>query len=271
MAAKIKPAEKLVSLDLIDRPEKIARLAINDGEISELADSIRERGLQQAIRVARRGDRFLIVYGDRRFLAHKKLGLTKIRATVVDAEDDEIILDRFIENIQRVNLSPLEEALQYQGMRNELGMSIDKIAKRVGKTPGTVERRFRLLGMDSPLMDAVHKRLISLSVAEELWQVKEESYRSYLLEMACEHGVTVAVARMWVDDWRKSQSEKKPGVAGGGGEGPVSLEHKVYLECGLCTGPVEVSEMQTISVCPNCLERLNKILSGSIPEKGGTA
>ena len=271
MAAKIKPAEKLVSLDLIDRPEEIARLAINEDEISELADSIRERGLQQAIRVARRGDRFLIVYGDRRFLAHKKLGLTKIRATVVDAGDDEIILDRFIENVQRVNLSPLEEALQYQGMRDKLGMSIEEIARRVGKTGGTVDRRFRLLGMDRPLMDAVHKRLISLSVAEELWQVKEDSHRSYLLEMACEHGVTVAVAHMWVDDWRKSQAAERGGMAGGRGDGPVSLAPKVYLACALCTGPVEVGELKTISVCPICLDRLNKILSGAVPEKGGTA
>ena len=271
MAAKVKPAERLVDLDLIDRPEEIARLAINDEELAGLADSIRERGLQQPIRLARRGDRFLIVYGDRRYLAHKKLGLTKIRATVVDAEDDEIILDRFVENVQRVNLSPLEEALQYQGMRDKLGMSIDKIAKRVGKTPGTVERRFRLLGMDRPLMDAVHKGLISLGVAEELWRVKEESYRSYLLEMACEHGVTVTVARMWVDDWRKSQAAKGSDVPGGGGEGPVSLERKVYIACHLCTGPVEVEDLKTISVCPVCLDRLNKILSGAIPGEGGRA
>jgi len=271
MAAKIKPAEKLVDLELIDRPAEIARLAINDEELSGLADSIRERGLQQPIKLARRGDRFLIVYGDRRFLAHKKLGLTKIRATVVDAEDDEVILDRFIENVQRVNLSPLEEALQYQGMNLKLGMSIDKIAGSVGKTPGTVERRFRLLGMDKPLMDAVHKRLIGLSVAEELWQVKEESYRSYLLEMSCEHGVTVAVARMWVDDWRKSQAAKRSDVPGGGGGGPVELERKVYIACGLCNGPEEVGELTTISVCKVCLDRLNKILSGAFPEKGGNA
>jgi len=271
MAAKVKPVEKEIALELIDRPEEIARLAINDEELTGLADSIRERGLQQPIKLARRDDRFLIVFGDRRFLAHKKLGLTKIRATVVDAADDEIILDRFIENVQRVNLSPLEEGLQYQGMRDKLGMSIDKIARRVGKTPGTVDRRFRLLGMDRALMDAVHKRLISLSVAEELWQVKEDSHRSYLLEMACEHGVTVAVAHMWVDDWRKSQAAERGGMAGGRGEGPVSLERKVYLACGFCTGPVEVGDLETISICKECLGKLNRILSGADPEKGGTA
>ncbi|MBA7602913.1 Nucleoid occlusion protein [subsurface metagenome] len=271
MAAKVKPVEREIALELIDRPEEIARLAINDEELNGLADSIRERGLQQPIKLARRGDRFLIVFGDRRYLAHRKLGLTKIRATVVDAGDDEIILDRFIENVQRVNLSPLEEAMQYQGMRDNLGMSIDKIARRVGKTAGTVDRRFRLLGMDRPLMDAVHKRLISLSVAEELWQVKEDSHRSYLLEMSCEHGVTVAVAHMWVDDWRKGQMEKDRGAAGGRGEGPVSLAPKVYLACGFCTGPVEVGELHTISICEACLDRMNKILSGAIPEKGGTA
>ncbi|MBA7626981.1 Nucleoid occlusion protein [subsurface metagenome] len=263
MAAKIKPTEKFVELDLIDRPEEIARLAINDEELTGLADSIRERGLQQPIKLARRGDRFLIVYGDRRFLAHKKLGLTKIRATVVDAADDEIILDRFIENVQRVNLSPLEEALQYQGMRDKLGMSIEQIARRVGKTAGTVDRRFRLLGMDRPLMDAVHKRLISLSVAEELWQIKEDSHRSYLLEMSCEHGVTVAVAHMWVDDWRKSQAAERGNMAGGRGEGPVSLERKVYLACGLCNGPEEVGDLQTISVCKVCLQKLYMMLDSN--------
>jgi len=271
MEAKVKPVEKEIEIELIDRPEEIARLDIDENQLSGLADSIRERGLLQAIMVARRGDRFLIIFGDRRYLACKKLGLTKIRATVVDADNEKIFVDRFTENVQRVNLSPLEEALQYQGMRDELGMSIAKVALRVGKTDGTVDRRLRLLRMDKPMVDAVHKGLISLSVAEELWQITDDPQRSYYLEMACAHGVTKAVARMWVDDWKKSVMEKGSAGAGGGGVGPVSLEPKVYLACALCTGPVEVGKLKTISVCPECLERLDRILSGMVPEKGGTA
>ena len=271
MEAKVEAVEREVEVELIDRPEEIARIEIDEEELRGLADSIRERGLQQRIRVARRGDRFLIIFGDRRYLACKKLGMTKIKATVVDADESEVILDRFVENVQRVNLSPLEEALQYKGMRDKLGMSVDEIAVRVSKSEGHVWRKIRMLEMDEPMMDAIHKGLIGVTVGEELWQVKDKSHRAYLLEMACAHGVTKDVARMWADDWKKSRMEKASAGEGGGGEGPVSLDHKVYIACGLCNGPEEVRELTTISVCRECLDRLNKILSGGFPEKGGTA
>jgi len=99
-----------VKMELIDRPEDLARLEIQSIEIEGLADSIRERGLQQPIKLARREGRFKIIFGDRRFLACQFLERKTILATVVDAEDNEIAIDRAIENIQRIDLTPVEEA-----------------------------------------------------------------------------------------------------------------------------------------------------------------
>jgi ParB/RepB/Spo0J family partition protein len=79
-------------MELIDRPEELARLEIKSAEIQSLADSIRERGLQQPIKVAKRGERFMIVFGDRRYLACRLLGHKALHAEVVEATDEEIAI-----------------------------------------------------------------------------------------------------------------------------------------------------------------------------------
>jgi len=112
-----------VKMELIDRPEDLARLDIQQKEIEGLAASIRERGLQQAIKVACRGDRFKLVFGDRRFLACRLLGWEAIEAVVVEATDRDIAIDRAVENIQRVDLTPVEEGLQYKAMMEKMGMN----------------------------------------------------------------------------------------------------------------------------------------------------
>lgn len=255
-----------VNLELIDRPKDLVRLEILGTEIEELADSIRERGLQQPIKVARREGRFTIIFGDRRFLACKLLAGKTIRATVVDATDEDIAIDRAIENIQRVDLSPLEEALQYQAMIDKLGFKVDQVGKKVGKKLGTVKRRLDLLKYPTNIKEAVHSKKITLSLAEEIMNCQDPGYRDYLLEMAVEHGVTSALMRIWVQDWRKSIREER-GVDSEGGGGPnVNLSKTSYMTCGLCDGPFPIEKVRSITVCDGCLGKLHELLSG-LPEK----
>lgn len=262
MAAKSKAVRKHVALDLIDRPEDLARLEVSEEEIEELADSIRERGLQQPIKVARKGERFGIIFGDRRYLACKLLGKKTIEATVVDATEEDIAIDRAVENVQRVDLSPVEEGLQYQGMIEKMGLKLDQVAKRVGKKAGAIKRRLDLLRYPKEYINAVHRKQISLTVAEELVRCADAAHRSYLLEMAINHGITAGIARMWVQDWRKSQA---PGVAvnpGGEGVPGPDFEKTHYIACSLCDQAVDVTKVKSITVCNGCLERLNNLLSG---------
>lgn len=232
-------------------------------EIESLADSIRERGLQQPIKVARKGERFTIIFGDRRFLACQLLERKTILATVVDAKDDEIAIDRAVENIQRVDLSPVEQALQYRGMIEKLGMKLQQVARKVGKKEGTIKRRLDLLKFPRNFIDAVHSGKISLTVAEELMSCSDGAHRDYLLEMAVEHGITAAIGRMWVQDWRKSVAPRVEVDGGGGGEEALHFDKKSYIACGLCNEAVDVTKVKTITICPDCLNQLYDMLHDS--------
>lgn len=259
-----------VGLDLIDRPEDLARLEIQQAEIEGLAESIRERGLQQPIKLARRDKRFMIIFGDRRFLACKLLEAKTIKAMVVDASDQDIAIDRAIENIQRVDLSPVEEGLQYQGMIEKVGMTLVQISRKVGKKEGTIKRRLDLLKFPKHFIDAVHSGKINLTVAEELMSCGDAAHRDYLLEMAIEHGVKTTVARLWVQDWRKRVTSRREVNEEGGGAQELKFEKKHYIACGLCDEPVDVTKVKTITICPECLNQLYDMLhSGEHKTQGG--
>jgi len=258
-----------VKIELIDRPEDVARLDIQQKEIESLADSIRERGLQQPIKVAARGDRFKLVFGDRRFLACKLLGGKDIKAMVVEANDGDIAIDRAIENIHRVDLTPVEEGLQYRDMIERMGMSREQVAQMVSKDLHVIRRRLNLLEYPDKFLNAVQGKKVTLSVAEELMSCRDPAHRDYLLEMAVEHGVTKDVARMWVEDWRKSV-RKKPSASGeGGGEEPLSFQRKSYIACGLCDEPVEVTEVVSITICGKCKDRMYDMLNKGEHEREG--
>lgn len=259
-----------VKVELIDQPEDLARLEIQQSEIESLADSIRERGLQQPIKVARRGERFVVIFGYRRYLACRLLEGKTILATVVDANDEEIAIDRAIENIQRVDLSPVEEALQYQGMIDKLGMKLVQVCRKVGKKEGTVKRRLDLLKFPLNFRTAVHKRQVSVTVAEELMACADPAHRDYLLEMGVEHGITKDIARMWVQDWRKSVVPREGASVPGGGEEPLSFQKKSYIACGLCDEPVEVTEVISITICGKCKDRMYDILHGNEHQTEGS-
>ena len=243
-----------IRLDLLDRPEEIARIEIDQDEIKELADSIKERGLMQPIEVTPRGDRFLIVFGDRRYLAHKMINEIEILCRVEEIDDRQVFLDRAMENVQRVDLTPFEEGHAYRTLKDKVGMSLKEICKKVGKGPATVQRRMDILRMPDSFQAALHSREISVSVAEELWSCPDAAKREYFLELAVEHGITKAIARKWVQDYKKEvRQERNPGDEGG----HPPMEHEdlpIFRACDLCKGPVEYKDLKELRLCPGCFK-----------------
>ncbi|GAH84041.1 unnamed protein product, partial [marine sediment metagenome] len=167
---------ELIGLNLIDRPRDPDRMDIGKNEVSELAESIKERGLLQPITVSERNGRYEIVYGDRRYLAHIVLGLEKIECVVRQYDENEIAVDRAVENLQRVDLTVLEEAMVYQRMMDKGGLDDGKIGKLVGKSGGMVKRKRHLLRMPGNFLEALHRGKVLMSVAEYLMAVGDESH-----------------------------------------------------------------------------------------------
>jgi len=249
-------------MHLIDRPEESSRLDIDEVAVEELARNIAARGLMHPITLNKQGERYEIIAGDRRFLAHLKLGKTKIMAKAMEVDNKEVLLLRGTENLHRANLSPLEEGRTYKDLIEKAGMTIEEITKETGRSAGIIKRRLDVVKMPETFQRALHKRLISLSVAEELWNCPNEAHREYLLEMACEHGVTKEVARMWVADYKRSTRSTPDAGEGGGLDNSVYENDPIYRPCDLCKAAVEISKAKELRICPGCFKHLLEIIKG---------
>ncbi len=261
MAKKSSKTEvKEIPIESIERPSEVVRIEIAEKELNELAASIKERGLLQPILVTKRGEKYEIIAGDRRYLAHKILGKTKILSIISSASEKEVLVDRAIENLQREQLTPLEEGKIYISLQEKMKMTLDDIAKMTGKSPGTVKRRMDILRMPESFRVAVHSKLISLTVAEELWSCSDEAHREYLLDMAVDHGITREVARQWVQDYRKLQRSSGK-VNGDPGGTPSALpEEKIYRSCQCCRGPIELMKTKELRLCPECFTEIIEVI-----------
>lgn len=250
-----------INLDKIDRPEESVRIEIDEVQLKELADSIQERGLMQPIEVTPRGDRFMIVFGDRRYLAHELLKKKTIMCVVEDIDDVQVIIDRGVENLQRVNLTPFEEGHIYRGLMDKAKMSLDEISKRFGKSPGVVHRRIDILRMPESFQKALHAGSISITVAEELWSCPDAAKREYFLEMAIEHGITREVARDWVSEFKKYKRSQAVASGGSGGLQPAYEELPIYRACDVCKDPVEYKKVKELRICTRCHGEIVKVIS----------
>jgi len=263
MTKRLKEAVKDVGLTLIDEPDGIARLEIDQEYISELAQSIKEIGLLQPILLAKMGDRFEIVAGHMRYLAHLNAGIPKIRSVVRELTREEIVIMRATENLARRDLTPIEEAITYNDLHEIHGISIQDIAQKVGKGPGLVKRRIDLLRMPEVLTMALHQGRLSISVAEELWPISDLAQLDYYLSFALDGGCTSIVARQWCKDWKDSIRRKKSDI--GEGREPLSPQEPrpTFVPCDICHGPVELGKDVVMRACPQCHAAIIKAIKGA--------
>jgi ParB/RepB/Spo0J family partition protein len=253
----IKEQIQLIKMDLIDRPVKIARELIDPEKVRELAESIREVGLLEPVLLASRNGRFEMVAGDRRYLAHKLLNLKEIKAIVRELDDREIVVIRGIENLQRVDLTPSEEARYYLSLHEEGGLSKKEICKKTGKAFGTVDRYLRFAKCPEEVRRAVDRKDISLLVLEVLMEIDDPEAFHYHFTMAASNGITAPVARMWVDDYLKTKAGTFYDGDGGVPVSNVEIEAKPsFMTCEVCLGPCEVHKVRNLVVCPECGQKV---------------
>lgn len=247
----------LIKMDLIDRPVKIARETIDPEKIRELAESIRESGLLQPVLLRPSNGRFEMVAGDRRYLAHKLLNLKEIKAIVRELDDRETVIIRGIENLQRVDLTPSEEAAVYLLLREEGGLSIKEIAKKTGKSFNTIDRYLHFAKLPEECRRAVDRKDLSMSVLEVLREIDDEVAFDYHFKMAASNGITAQVARMWVDDYEKTKAGVYYGDDGSLPPPSLEIESKpVFMTCEVCLGPCEIKAVRNLVVCPECRKKM---------------
>jgi ParB family chromosome partitioning protein len=253
MSLEINQVQNIL-LSLIDRPATPDRLSIDPEYIKELAASIAEIGLMSPVVLCPRGGRFEIVAGDCRYQAFLSLGKTKIPAFVQELDPENVSISRATENLQRKDLTIIEEARIYQTLHNIHKMSWDAIAKRTGKTPGNVKRRYDLLKLPEMLIKALHEKKIGYAVAEELNRLKDLGRVEYYLGYCIDHGASRDVVAAWVKEELALIRQK--GSTGGGGDwgSAVPETAPVYVACDLCKGAMELKTVVYMRICPGCRE-----------------
>jgi len=251
-----------VPLAKMKRPQVIDRITISDKEVCELAESIREVGLLQNPLVRLVEDKYEIVSGDRRILAINKLGWSDVWVKLCILTDQQAAEVRAAENLQRENLTVIEEARIYENLVNNYGLTVAKVAQRMGISGGTVKRRLDLLKMPRSLQDAMHEKKISYGVAESLAPIIDKTALEYYLGFACDHGVTVAIARQWAADWKSSMRRKEAAADPASVLTSPVIDNPVYLACDLCREPERVENFTHLKVCGACIKQLAKAMQG---------
>lgn len=258
MVPCLKTTIEHVLLLKIDPPQDIDRMEIDPAGVEELALSIKEVGLLQAILVRPAGDRYEVILGHRRYLAHRKLGMDTIKAEVRKMSDKEAALARATENLAREDLDPLEEAMTYERLHVKHGMSYEEIGKRMGKKAATVKRRMDICKMPPAIQEALHFKRISITVAEELWPIRDLASLDYYLSFAVENGCTKDVARGWAKDWkdtaRRNESAERLSV---GVDSPYE-PRPIYIPCDLCDSPMELGKDHQLRLCDSCHQTIKQ-------------
>lgn len=161
-----------IALDLIDRDPDQPRKAFDDQALDELAGSIRDHGLLHAVVLRPSGDRFAIVCGDRRVQAVRRLAWQDIPAEVLDLPAAEARWLALVENIQRENLSPIEEAEAYRALIAD-GVTQTEVARRIGKSQPYVAHRIRLLGLPEAARALISRGCLTDAHGRELLRIRD--------------------------------------------------------------------------------------------------
>ena len=162
-----------VDLDLLSPNPFQPRLMMTDESLDDLAESIRQNGIIQPIVVRRSGDRYEIVAGERRWRAAQRAGLLRVPIAIRDIPDTKLLEIALIENIQRENLNPIDEALAYRRLIDEFRMTQEAVAAAVGKDRASIANYLRLLKLPDDVQHEVAIGALSMGHARALVAIED--------------------------------------------------------------------------------------------------
>jgi ParB family chromosome partitioning protein len=184
-----RPSE--LDIDLLTPNPRQPRGHIDDAKLEELAQSIRSHGVIQPILVRRTDDRLEIVAGERRWRAAQRAGLLKVPVVFRDVPDEKLLEVALIENIQREDLNPIEEAQAYRRLSDELHLSQDAIALGVGKDRATIANYMRLLRLPAEVRNDLSSGALSMGQARALVTLPDEAAQRRVAREVVSRGLSV--------------------------------------------------------------------------------
>jgi ParB family chromosome partitioning protein len=195
-----------IKISLVDPKRDQPRKYFDKEALDQLAESIVENGLLQPILVREYGEgRYQIIAGERRFRASKLAGLNEIPAIVLEKDDKNAAQIALIENIQREDLNPIEEALAYKALAEEYDMTQEELSKQVGKSRSAIANAVRLLDLPEEVLTLVASKELSAGHARTLLGLKNRDDMILLAQHAVENDLSVRVLEDAVKHYNKPQ------------------------------------------------------------------
>ena len=228
-----------------DQPRK----AFDEASLKELADSITKHGVIQPVTVVKTDKGYMIVAGERRFRATLKAGLKPVPAVVKNYDEKETKEVALLENLQREDLNPIEEALGYKSLIEEYGLTQDEAAKSVGKSRPAVANAMRLLGLKPEVLKMVEEGKLSAGHARTLLPLEDAALQLSTAKNVIDNSLSVRKTEQLVAKTLKKlrEPEKKPTkseelfvdyIADTADYLSRTLSRKVNIECGKRSGRI---------------------------------
>lgn len=206
---KEKSAETIVAITKVEPNRKQPRKYFDEDALQELADSIKQFGLLQPILVQDRKDYYEIIAGERRWRAARLAGLKEVPVIIKNYTDQEIVEIALIENIQREDLNPIEEAQAYKRLLEEFNLKQDEVAERVSKSRAAVTNSIRLLKLNDKVQQMVIDDMISTGHARALLAVEDEEEQYALAQKIFDEKLSVREIEKLVKNLHKPPKAKK--------------------------------------------------------------
>lgn len=214
----------LVPLELIKTNPYQPRRDFAQEELGELAQSIREKGLITPVTLTEVNGEFVLIAGERRLRACKMLGMESVPAYFRDIEGDEELMElALIENVQRENLNPIEEAMAYRALIERYGLSQENVAERIGKKRSTVTNSLRLLKLPPEIRESLVSEEISSGHARAILSASNEPMMFRIWQQIVKKGLSVREAERLIKKDAEPGNEKS-------GKAPVRDAAQLKIE-----------------------------------------
>ncbi len=204
-----KSGEVLVKINKVEPNREQPRKDFDEDALLELADSIKQFGILQPLLVQKKNDYYEIIAGERRWRAAKIAGIKEIPVIIKNFTEQEILEISLIENIQRENLNPIEEAMAYKKLLDEFHLKQDEVAERVSKSRTAVTNSMRLLKLDARVQQMIVDDMITTGHARALLAIDDEEQQYMLANKIFDEKLSVRETEKLVKLLKKPKKEEK--------------------------------------------------------------
>ena len=207
---KVEGAQLFLDINKVEPNREQPRKFFDQDAILELAESIKMHGVLQPLLVQQRDDYYEIISGERRWRASKEAGLKEVPVIIKDLTDQEIVEISLIENIQREDLNPIEEAVAYKKLLTEFNLKQDEVAERVSKSRTAVTNSMRLLKLDEKVQQMVIDEKLTTGHARALLGIAEQDKQYIVAQRIFDERLSVRETEKLVKKLQNDKGEIKP-------------------------------------------------------------